>query len=82
MQEVVPFLRCHQGRERSREDLGRLRRCREGELMDIVRRAYQNVHGVPGPEDPVYKEVVRLIEVHGYAKRDWPSEWGKNPFTK
>lgn len=47
--------------------------------MDIVRRAYNNTNGIPNPEDPIYQEVVRLIQVRAYSKRDWPREWGPNP---
>lgn len=49
--------------------------------MDIVRRAYVNVHGTPGPEDPVYLEVIRLIRANAYPKQAWPREWGKNPLV-
>jgi hypothetical protein len=50
--------------------------------MDIVRRAYENEHGVPGPEDPVYQEVERLINERAYDRASWPRGWGPNPTIK
>ena len=47
--------------------------------MDIVRRAYTHIIGVPPEGDPVRAEVIRLIQALAYTTRSWPREWGPLP---
>jgi len=47
--------------------------------MDIVRRAYATLYGVPVAGAPMRAEVIRLIQGQVYDRRAWPREWGPLP---
>lgn len=47
--------------------------------MDIVRRAYHNVMGIPTEKAVIWQEVKRLIKARAYSTKDWPREWGPLP---